>query len=79
MHKVGCIRSDGAWICVPSCTHDTDEARANEHAAACAVADAWVAQQRHNDKCVGISPGLSRELDCLEEVTRPSALRKVRP
>jgi len=29
-HAAGCFRADGDWFCAPNCTHDADEARADE-------------------------------------------------
>lgn len=81
MHTQWCVRSDGDWICTPGCTHDADEARIEEHEAACAVADAFVAyENRGDDDDAAIMllqlDEATRHLECL---TRSSPLRKVKP
>lgn len=81
MHTNNCIRSDGDWICAPNCTHDVDEARREEHEAACAVADAFIAcENRGDEDDAGASLlQLGHAINRLESLTRSSPLRKVRP
>lgn len=46
---------------------------------ACAVADAWVKERPHPEVVAYMLPTTFAALDRLEAVTRPSAMRKVRP